>query len=191
MDSGRAWKTNGDVQFSAVAGERAASGSPLSCQTSTQARNDDFGFPRQHRLTRGPDIQNVIREGKRIRTAYLDVRVLASPLGLSRIGIIVPRHQHSAVDRNRLKRRLRELVRIELLPLLRSGATDVAIRARREAYDAGFDGLRRDIDTIRQRTAAPALTTQWLRVRRPIAETGSRLTCVPCSFSSFAGIKSR
>ena len=37
----------------------------------------------------------------------------------------------------------------------------------------------------------PALTTQWLRVRRPIPETGSRLTCVPCSFSSFAGIKWR
>jgi ribonuclease P protein component len=69
----------------------------------------------------------------------------------------VPRHQHSAVDRNRLKRRLRELARIALLPSLRLGtATDVAIRARREAYDAGFDGLRRDVLTIRDRTAGAA-----------------------------------
>ena len=58
------------------------------------------------------------------------------------------------MDRNRLKRRLRELARIELLPSLRTGqATDVAIRARREAYAAEFDALRADITTIRDRTA--------------------------------------
>ncbi|HEY4304124.1 MAG TPA: ribonuclease P protein component [Gemmatimonadaceae bacterium] len=131
------------------------------------APDDGFGFPRQHRLTRGPDIQHVIREGKRIRTAYLDVRVLASPLGLSRIGIIVPRHQHSAVDRNRLKRRLRELARIELLPSLRDGATDVAIRARREAYDAEFNGLRRDVVTVRDRTSPGATSA----LQRPPAQS--------------------
>ena len=62
---------------------------------------------------------------------HLDVRVLASPLAFPRVGIVVPRHKHSAVDRNRLKRRLRELVRLELLPVLRAAsALDVAIRAR-------------------------------------------------------------
>ena len=73
----------------------------------------------------------------------------------------MPRHHHSAVDRNKLKRRLKELARIELLPALRvsdgpnDGAhdgTDVAIRARREAYGAAFDALRLDIVTIRDRT---------------------------------------
>lgn len=86
---------------------------------------------------------------------HLDVRVLASPLGLSRIGIVVPRHQHSAVDRNTLKRRLRELARVELLPVLRgstaTAAVDIAIRARREAYRATMDALRADIETIRTR----------------------------------------
>jgi ribonuclease P protein component len=79
---------------------------------------------------------------------HLDVRVPASPFGVSRIGIVVPKHHHSAVERNRLKRRLRELVRLELLPLIRSRAVDVAIRARREAYDSSFDLLRRDIHRI-------------------------------------------
>ena len=40
----------------------------------------------------------------------LDVRVLASPFSHPRVGIVVPRHRQSAVDRNRLKRRIRELV---------------------------------------------------------------------------------
>jgi ribonuclease P protein component len=154
-DSARAWKRNGDVQFSAAAAGRGASASPLSCQTSTQARKDGFGFPRPERLTRSLELQTVIREGKRIRTVHLDVRILASPLGISRIGIVVPRHQHSAVDRNRLKRRLKELARVELLPSLRAaGPTDVAIRARREAYAAEFDALRTDVLSIAAQTGA-------------------------------------
>jgi len=103
-------------------------------------------------LTRSVELQTVIREGKRIRTEHLDVRVIASPLVHSRIGIVVPRHHHSAVDRNRLKRRLRELARIELLPALASQPPlDVAIRARVEAYRATFDGLRQDVLAIRTR----------------------------------------
>ncbi len=64
----------------------------------------------------------------------------------------MPRHQHTAVDRNRLKRRLREIVRVELLPTLRGQtAIDVAIRARHDAYAAPLDALRADIRTIRAR----------------------------------------
>lgn len=62
---------------------------------------------------------------------------------------MVPLHQHSAVDRNRLKRRLRELARVELLPLVRStAAVDIAFRARREAYTAPFEALRVDVKTV-------------------------------------------
>ncbi len=61
----------------------------------------------------------------------------------------MPLHRHTAVDRNRLKRRLRELTRAELLPALNHGvATDVAIRARPEAYTVEFDALRADVRTI-------------------------------------------
>jgi ribonuclease P protein component len=88
-------------------------------------------------------LQNVAKEGKRIRTVHLDVRVLASPLGHPRIGIVVPRYGRSAVDRNRLKRRLRELVRTHLLREAHS--VDVVIRTRHDAYSASFDALGLDI----------------------------------------------
>jgi ribonuclease P protein component len=88
-------------------------------------------------------LQRVIREGKRIRTVHLDVRVLASPLGHPRVGIIVPRHRQTAVRRNQLKRRLRELCRVQLLPA--APPADVVIRARPEAYRASFDELARDV----------------------------------------------
>jgi ribonuclease P protein component len=65
---------------------------------------------------------------------------------------VVPRHRHTAVDRNRLKRRLRELVRIELLPSLRGGPVfDVAIRAHANAYATDVDTLRTDVLFIQYR----------------------------------------
>jgi ribonuclease P protein component len=63
-----------------------------------------------------------------------------------RVGIVVPRHKHSAVDRNRLKRRLRELVRTRLLPSLDGLGGDLVIRVRPEAYGAAFDALARQLE---------------------------------------------
>jgi ribonuclease P protein component len=74
---------------------------------------------------------------------HLDVRAIASLLGHPRVGIVVPRYSGSAVDRNRLKRRLRELVRTRLLTTTVS--VDVVIRARPGAYAAPFDALATDI----------------------------------------------
>jgi ribonuclease P protein component len=60
--------------------------------------------------------------------------------GHPRMGLIVSKFRSSAVARNRLRRRLREIWRVELQPY--QPAWDLVIRARREAYGAGFDALR-------------------------------------------------
>ncbi len=78
-----------------------------------------------------------------MRTASLDARVVASLRVLARVGVVVPRYGHSAVDRNRLKRRLKELIRIELLPVI--GAVDVVLRTVPRAYDRDFETLRSEI----------------------------------------------
>jgi ribonuclease P protein component len=63
--------------------------------------------------------------------------------GHPRMGLIVPRYQSSAVARNRLRRRLREIWRRELQQYQPAG--DLIIRARREAYAAPFAALRDDL----------------------------------------------
>jgi len=63
--------------------------------------------------------------------------------GHPRMGLIVPRFQASAVARNRLRRRLKELWRLELQP--HQPAWDLVIRARREAYAASFAELRGEL----------------------------------------------
>jgi ribonuclease P protein component len=76
----------------------------------------------------------------------LDVRWLDNAIGYARLAIVVPRHGFTAVRRNTLKRRLRELARVHLLPAQCS--CDVLIRARRDAYAASFAQLRTDVSDV-------------------------------------------
>ncbi len=82
-------------------------------------------------------------KGKRFRTGDIEVRYIASLLRHPRAGLIVPKYSHSAVDRNRVKRRLREIVRQHALPVL--GAVDVVIRALPSAYRAEFSALQEQV----------------------------------------------
>jgi ribonuclease P protein component len=63
--------------------------------------------------------------------------------GHARLGLIVPRHQSSAARRNRLRRRLREILRRDVLRVLPS--VDLVIRAKRSAYGASFAVLRAEL----------------------------------------------
>lgn len=111
-------------------------------------------FSRAERLSRALDIEFVKRTGKRVRSGLLDVRVTASPSLRGRVGVIVPKYGHIIVERNRLRRRLRELARVRMLPLLRSmPPTDVLIRALPRAYLASFGVLEQEIDGIVARLA--------------------------------------
>jgi ribonuclease P protein component len=60
-----------------------------------------------------------------------------------RIAIIVPRFHFNAVTRNRLRRRLREILRRGHLPHL--PPVDAVVRARRGAYAARYAALRDEI----------------------------------------------
>jgi ribonuclease P protein component len=75
------------------------------------------------------------------------VFVAESPVLRIRLAVVVPKHGRKIVERNRLKRRLRESARLELLPrcLDRGAALDVLVRARPPAYEAEFQQLRDEI----------------------------------------------
>ncbi len=58
----------------------------------------------------------------------------------------MPKAGQTAVRRNRLKRQLRELVRVRMLRTL--APVDVVIRAGRHTYDASFVVLTAEIDRV-------------------------------------------
>lgn len=104
-------------------------------------------FPAGARIGSSEQIRAVFREGGRHEAGPLEVFVRPSPAARPRAAFVVPRHGHTIVERNRLKRRLREIVRRGWLPVAhREGlAIDVVVRARPAAYDASFGRLRRDL----------------------------------------------
>lgn len=77
----------------------------------------------------------------------LDFIWMDNEVGHPRLGLVVPRYQQTAVARNRLRRRLKELWRREVQP--DEPARDLVIRARREAYGAVFADLRADLQAWR------------------------------------------
>ena len=97
-------------------------------------------LPRARRLARASDIRRCLTQGRRRRLEHLDMIWMDNQSGQPRMGLIVPKFQSSAVARNRLRRRLREIWRREIQQ--RQPPCDILIRARPEAYRASFDALR-------------------------------------------------
>jgi ribonuclease P protein component len=90
-------------------------------------------------LTRRADFEAVYRNGRYWAGRELVVRILPNELEVSRYGFVVSRRVGKAVVRNRVKRRLREIISKEQL---RPG-WDVVIIARVVAVQADFAGLVR------------------------------------------------
>ena len=86
------------------------------------------------------------KAGRRLRTEHLEVRASDSLLSHARAAVIVGKHGHTIVERNQLRRRLRELVRVKVLSALE--ATDIVVRALPSAYERSFAELSKEIDEV-------------------------------------------
>jgi ribonuclease P protein component len=100
-------------------------------------------LPRLHRLARSIDLKRCQEQGRRRRTRHLEFIWCDNSSGHPRMGLIVPRYHSSAVARNRLRRRLREVWRREVQGM--QGGCDLVVRARREAYSASYTELRSQV----------------------------------------------
>jgi len=117
-------------------------------------------FPKSAHLLKHADFQRVYKQGKRHFSGNMTVFYLRQPESLSgipcadeaaehgaiRFGFTVPRALGGAVDRNRIRRRVREAVRRHMAEL--AGVTaplDVVINPKRTARDAEFAMLSEEI----------------------------------------------
>ena len=102
----------------------------------------------RHRLTTSKQFSQVHREGLSIANRLLVVRVLANGLDHSRFGFLVSKRIGNAVVRNRVKRRLREVVR--LTPV--KPGWDAVFIARRDINQADFQQLKQAAENLLRRT---------------------------------------
>lgn len=92
------------------------------------------------RIRRKSDFAVLYRRGQRFRGRFFTLVFLRNDLGHSRLAVVASRKVGSAVVRNRVKRRFRELFRRDK-GLLRE-PLDLAVIARPEAGGADWADLR-------------------------------------------------
>lgn len=101
-------------------------------------------FPKGHRLLKHADFERVYKQGRRHFGQHMTVFHLARDNGEGlRVGFTVSKALGGAVLRNRMKRRLREAVRMN--GVQRKVAADVVINPKRSLLTAEFSDLLAEI----------------------------------------------
>jgi ribonuclease P protein component len=120
------------------------------------------GFPRERRIHRAAEIRAIMAQGRALDglSLRMHVSLAPEPTSASRATVVVPRFRKTAVERNRLKRRLRELVRLHLLEANRLHGGLFVLRARAAAYERTFAELQAELLQLMERAAGHLLTAR-------------------------------
>lgn len=105
-------------------------------------------IPADRRITTRREIVSMLR-GDRVSGPSLELFWKPASQQRSRAMCITPKHGHTSVERNRLRRRLKEAMRATLLT--RSIPMDYLVRARPPAYELDFGGLKANLEDLESR----------------------------------------
>jgi ribonuclease P protein component len=111
-----------------------------------------IGFPRASRLLRRAEYDAVYREGRRRSSREFAVFLRPNGLELSRFGWSIKKALGSAVKRNRMRRRIREIVRLhrqEIAP-----GWDIVIHPRSTVATENFSTLSGELLKMLPRASA-------------------------------------
>ena len=111
-------------------------------------------LPAGHRLTSGEAFRHAVRRGRRTGTRSIVLHLDESaPDTPCRVGLVVSKAVGTAVTRNRVKRRLRHLIRERLALLPDSGV--LVVRAQPPAAAATWADLGSDVDRCLAKLGRP------------------------------------
>ena len=100
-------------------------------------------FPRETRLVRRGEFDAVYRAGKRRSSSHFTVFFRANELPQSRYGFSIKKALGSAVVRNRIRRRVREMVRCHRLEI--PAGWDIVIHPKSSVARAASAALAADL----------------------------------------------
>ncbi len=104
-------------------------------------------LPKEHRLKKEKDFEKIVKQGESHSDNFLVLKFLKNDLGTSRIGFAVGKKiSKKAVVRNKLKRRLREAVKI-YLPKLKSDY-DLIFFSKKGSEKKEFSELKEMIEKL-------------------------------------------
>lgn len=100
-------------------------------------------FPKTLRLLRRPEFRRVYEEGRRGSARVCTIFYRSNGLPRTRVGITTPRSVGKAVIRNRIRRRLREVIRLNQAALV--PGWDVVLNPRPVVAEMPFPALVREV----------------------------------------------
>jgi ribonuclease P protein component len=100
-------------------------------------------FPREVRLVRRGDFDAVYRAGKRRSNSHFTIFLRANQLPHSRFGFSIKKALGGAVVRNRIRRRVREVVRCHRQEI--AAGWDIVIHPKSNVAKAEFTALSVDL----------------------------------------------
>ncbi len=107
------------------------------------AGKEEMRFPREARLVRRGEFDAVYRAGRRRSSAHFTVFLRANELPQSRFGVSIKKALGGAVVRNRIRRRVREIVRCHRREI--SAGWDIVIHPKSAVAQAPFAELTADL----------------------------------------------
>jgi ribonuclease P protein component len=139
-----------------------------------ELRSPGQGFPAALRLLKHPDFDRVYKQGQRQFSTNLTVFYLRRPgAGGPRVGFTVSKALGGAVDRNRMKRRLREAVRRQWDVL--KAPMDVVINPKRTLLRVEFAQITAEVErafvVVEKRSATMKAVDANLRLTSSDAPT--------------------
>lgn len=93
----------------------------------------------QERITKKKDFIFLYKKGNRYRGRYFNLIYLSNDLNFSRMAVVVSKKVGGAVERNRIKRRLRTLFRRNKHMLL--NPLDIILIVKKDIEDASWQSL--------------------------------------------------
>lgn len=111
-------------------------------------------FPKTFRLLRRSEFRRVYDEGQRLSASLCTVFYRPNGLPHSRLGITTPVRLGSAVRRNRLRRRVREVFRLNRLNL--PVGWDLLVNPREAVGKVAFAKLERELLRLFPRQPPPS-----------------------------------
>ncbi|MEW6107941.1 MAG: ribonuclease P protein component [Nitrospirota bacterium] len=96
-----------------------------------------------HPINKNGDFKKVFEQGSKFSSKYLVIYARPNRLTYSRLGLSVSKKIGNAVTRNRIKRRLREAIRKQLMD--KPVRYDFVVVARRSSVEAEFSDLKNNI----------------------------------------------
>jgi len=104
-------------------------------------------LPRKYKLKKDNDFKKVFKHGKNHQQEFIKIKILKNDSDYNRFGFIVGlKISKKAVERNRIKRRLEEIVRLKLKQI-RPGF-DIVVLVNQEITEKNYQAMEKTLVSL-------------------------------------------